>query len=112
MNEIYLIITGIIALISVVLTNNYRYFDYGVYGIFISACLAILTLAPIGDKKVETTIGKNTRVGNEFIISSKFPTQIATHVGFDGQEEVIVKRITERNAWGGVMTVSYKISTK
>lgn len=67
---------------------------------------------PIGDKKVETTIGKNTRVFNEFIITSKFPTQIATHVGFDGQDEVIVKKTTERNAWGIDLSSTYSISTK
>ena len=116
MNEIYLISMLAFTVISVILAFGFidEWFGaLGLIGVLFSLILfAISAVAPIGDTIVETTTGKNTRVGNEFIISSKFPTQIATHVGFDGQEEVVVKRITKKNAWGGDMIVTYKISTK
>jgi hypothetical protein len=103
---------GILIVASILMFFDYDLTDIGLVGLSIFTFMLLFSFSPIGDTKVETTIGKNTRVGNEFIISSKFPTQIATHVEFDGQEEVVVKRITDKNAWGGDMIVTYKISTK
>lgn len=67
---------------------------------------AISAGVPIGKDEVDISPANVTRVGNEYIIQSKFPTQISDSMKFEGKD-VQVKKVQENNAWGGGLDTYY-----
>lgn len=108
MNETYLIITGLLVAYTItqISTGALGYNSSNLRGcstfvaMFISISLLIFSLLPLGDRVVTYSDATNTKVNNELIITSKFPTQIVTDIKFV-DKPVRVKRTEMYNAWGG-----------
>lgn len=70
------------------------------------ALLAISAGSPIGKDEVDISPATITKVGDEYIIQSKFPTQISDSMKLEGKT-VQVKKVQENNAWGGGLDTNY-----
>jgi hypothetical protein len=108
MNETFLIITGVVTAYWIIQLSTGA-FDYDasllrvistMISVFASLLLIVTSiLGNVGDKNVSYSEATNTRIGDEFIIQSEFPTINLTDVKYENKP-VRVKRTTSKNAFG------------
>lgn len=115
MNTTYLIITFAVIAYTVIqlATGALKYTASEVRAIStaisISLSIALLAISagsPIGKDEVDISPATITKVGDEYIIQSKFPTQISDSMKLEGKT-VQVKKVQENNAWGGGLDTNY-----